>query len=135
MVDSERHQQRDVAGKPGRCPMDMVEVGVLPERIFLAAMLQEILQLGEGRDFRRAQQARDRKGAAGIGPGRRGLMLLTAQPAAQEAGHEAVAGAERIIDLDREALPHDALFQIVRDFAIIDDAAHGAALQNDGGGR
>ena len=37
----------------------------------LLPCFEEILQLGPGRIFRRAEQARHRKGAAGIGPGRR----------------------------------------------------------------
>ena len=44
---------------------------VLAQRPVRAAVLQEKLQLLEGRIFRRAEQARDGEGAAGIGPGRR----------------------------------------------------------------
>ncbi|MCY1295122.1 hypothetical protein D9M70_444480 [compost metagenome] len=58
-------------------------------------------------------------------------MRFVLQPAAQEAGHEGVAGAEHVVDLDREALADDAVFEIVGDRAVIDDATHRSALQND----
>ncbi len=59
-------------------------------------------------------------------------QALAAEPAAQEAGHEGVAGAEHVVDLDREALADDAVLEIVADRPVIDDAAHRAALQHDG---
>src|SRR6185312_13125899 len=34
--------------------------------------------------------------------------------------------------LDGKAFADDALFEVVGDFAVIDDAAHGAALEDDG---
>ena len=58
-------------------------------------------------------------------------MRLAGQPAAQEAGHEGVAGTENVVDLDREALADDAVFEIVGNRAVIDDAAHRPALQHD----
>ncbi|CAM5209776.1 hypothetical protein BTHI11S_02897 [Bosea thiooxidans] len=60
--------------------------------------------------------------------------LLAAEPAAQEAGHEGVAGAEHVVDLDREALADDAVLEIVGNRALVDDATHRAALEDDGGG-
>ena len=131
MVDGQRHQRGDVAPARRR-PMDVVDRLVLAQRPIAAAVLQEELQLLEGRIFRRAEQARHGEGAAGIGPGRRRLQAFAAQPAAQEAGHEGVAGAEHVVDLDREALADDAVFEIVADRPVIDDAAHRAALQHDG---
>ena len=117
-----------------RRPVDMVDLLVLAQRAMRRAMLEEILQLRKGRAFRRAEQARDGEGAAGIGPGAAGLERLVAQIAAQEAGHEGVAGAQHVIDLDREARALDAVLERVRDRAGKDDAAHRAALADDGGG-
>ena len=55
------------------------------------------------------KQPRHREGAAGVGVGAAGLERLVAQPAAQEAGHEGVAGAEHVVDLDRKARALDAV--------------------------
>ena len=44
-----------------------------------------------------------------------GLQALAAEPAAQEAGHEGVAGAEHVVDLDRKALADDAVLEVVAD--------------------
>jgi hypothetical protein len=59
-------------------------------------------------------------------------MVLAPEPAAQEARHEAVAGAQHIVDLDREALADNAVLDARRNGVGKDDAAHGAALQDDG---
>ena len=96
---------------------------------------QEMLQLLPGRIFRRAQEPRHREGAAGIGPGAGGLQRLVAQPAAQEAGHEGVAGAEHVVDLDRKAGPGHAFLETNRNGAGKDDAAHRAALADERRGR
>ncbi len=40
---------------------------------------------------------------------------LALQPAAQEARHEGVAGAEHVVDLDRKALADDAVLEVVGD--------------------
>src|SRR5690242_2819622 len=94
-------------------------------------MLQEELQLFPGRDLGRAEEARHGKGAAGIGPGGRGRMVLASEPAAQEARHEAVAGTQHVIDLDRKALADDAVLEARRNGVGKDDAAHRSALQDD----
>ena len=130
VVDGERHQKRDFAPPIGR-PVDVVDRLVLAERPELAAMLEEIAHLLPGRIFRRTEQAGDGEGAAGIGPGGRRRMGFALEPAAQEARHEGVAGAEHVIDFDRKALADDAVFEIVTDRSVIDDAAHGAALEHD----
>ena len=57
---------------------------------------------------------------------------LAAQPPAQEPGHEGVAGAEHVEDLDREASADDSALELVGNGAIVDDAAQSAALQYDG---
>ena len=96
-----------------------------------AAVLQKMLQFREGRDLRRAEQARHREGAARIGIGAAGLQRLALQPAAQEPGQERVARAEHVIDLDRKAGTLDALIERVGNFAGKDDAAHRPALADD----
>ena len=82
---------------------------VAAERAVRAALLEEGLQLEPGRIFRRAEQPRHGEGAAGIRPGRRRRVRLAAQPAAQEAAHEGVAGAEHVEDFDRKSPPDDAV--------------------------
>ena len=77
------------------------------------------------------KQARDGESAAGVGVGAAGLERLVAQPAAQEAGHEGVAGAEHVVDLDRKARPLDAFLERIGDGAGEDDAAHRAALEHE----
>ncbi len=134
VVAGKRHQRRDVVAA-GRRPMDVVQLLVLAQRAMRTAVLQEELQLLEARIFRRAKQPRHRERAAGIGPGGGGLQALAAEPAAQQARHEGISGAEHIVDLDRKALADDAVLKVVADGTVIDDAAHGAALQDDGGGR
>src|SRR5439155_16248834 len=112
---------------------DMVDRLVAPQRLVFAANLKEELQLFPGRDFRRAQQSRYGEGAAGIRPGCRRRMILALEPAAQEDRHEAVAGAQHIIDLDREALAYDAVLYPRRDGSRKDNAAHASAFPHDSG--
>ena len=95
--------------------MDVIDRLILAQGMLFAAMLEEILQLGISRDFRRTQKARHRKGAAGIGPGRRRSRDFAAKPAAQQAGHECIARAQHVEHLDRKALADNAVFQIVGD--------------------
>jgi hypothetical protein len=64
--------------------MDVVDRIVLAQGSVLAAVLEEELQLLEGRIFGCAQQARHGKGPARIGPGRGRRQAFAAQPAAQE---------------------------------------------------
>src|SRR5687768_68122 len=112
--------------------MDMVDRLVAAQRPVLAANFEEELQLFPGGDLRRAEKAGYGEGAAGIGQGRRGRMVLAPEPAAQEARHEAVAGAQHIIDLDRKALADNAVLDARWNGVGKDDAAHGASLQDDG---
>jgi hypothetical protein len=111
--------------------MDVVEHRIEPQPARPAAVLQELLQLLPGRIFRRAEQSGHRDGAAGIGVGAGPFERLVAQPAAQEAGHEGVAGAEHVVDLDREAWAFDAVLDRGRDLARENNAAHRAALADE----
>ena len=94
-------------------------------------LLEEGLQLRPGRIFRRAEQPRHCECAAGIRPGGRRCVRLAPQPAAQEAAHEGVAGAEHVEDLDRKPPPDDAVVDALRDLAGEHDAAHRPAFQHD----
>ena len=68
VVDGERHQR--VGLRPARLrPVDVVELAVAAQHARRRLAAEEGLQLRKGRIFRRAQQARDGDGAAGIGPG------------------------------------------------------------------
>ena len=58
-------------------------------------------------------------------------MRLASQPAAQEAAHEGVAGAEHVEHFDRKSAPDDAVLDAVGNIAGKDDAAHRPALQDD----
>src|SRR3546814_9800943 len=72
VVDGEGEQLRPVARARGR-PVQVVERCVMAQRLLNAALGEEVLQLRPGGTLRRAQQAGDRKGAAGVGPGAAGL--------------------------------------------------------------
>ena len=63
MIASESQQRRNVPAAR-RHPVYVVDRLVLAQRMVPAAMLQEELQLLEGRIFRRAKQPRDGEGAA-----------------------------------------------------------------------
>ncbi len=109
----------------------MGEAFILAQRLELRTVFQEILQFLEAGIFGRAEQARDREGAAGVGPGSAGFKRLILEPAAQEAGHEGIACPQHIVNLDGKTLADNAVLDACRNCAGIDDAAHGAALQDD----
>ncbi|EEF24015.1 conserved hypothetical protein, partial [Ricinus communis] len=93
MIDRQRHEKRDIA-LAGRRPVNVIDRLVLAQRTMFAALGQEEVELGPSRIFGRAEEAGDGEGAAGIRPGGAGLQRLVLQPAAQEAGHERIAGAK-----------------------------------------
>ena len=113
MIDRQRHD-RGRLRPAGRRPVDVIERLVAAQRPMGRAALEEAAELGPGRIFGRAQETRDGESAVGVGVGAAGLERLVAQPAAQEAGHEGVAGAEHVIDLDRKARPLDSLVERIR---------------------
>ena len=131
VVDGERHQRFRLRRRVVAQWMWLIASSLRSAR-WRAAVLEEIAQLRPRRIFRRAEEARDREGAAGVRPGRAGLERLVAKPAAQEPGHEGVAGAEHVVDLDRETLADDPVVERRRDRTGKDDAAHRPALQDDG---
>ena len=133
MIDGQRHQGWPLAAAIGR-PMDMVEGVVIAQCALGTALAQEVAEFIPAWIFRRAHQPRDGECAARIGPGRCGGERFTSQPAAQQARHERIACAQHVIDFDRETRADDAVFEIVGDGAVINDAAHRAALQHDSSG-
>ena len=94
----------------------------------------EGLHLSHGGHEIGASLARDHDGAGSVAQTRRPKRWPPAQVTADIATGKSIAGAEHIVDLDREAPADDAVLQIVGDRALIDDAAHRAALEHDGGG-
>ena len=129
MVDRQRHDRRRL-GPPRRRPVDVVERFVASQRPMGRAALEEAAKLRPGRIFGRAQEARDGESAVGVGVGAAGFERLVAQPAAQKAGHEGVAGAEHVVDFDRKAWPLDALLERIGNGAGEHDATHRAALEH-----
>jgi hypothetical protein len=89
-------------------------------------------QLLPGRVGRGAAVAADREGAAGVGVFQARRPVLVGEPALEQAGHEAVAGAEHVEDLDREALAALAVVEARGDGAGEGDRAeHRAALADE----
>ena len=129
MVDRERHD-RGRLGAARRRPVDVIERLVTAQRPMGRAVREKAAEFGPGRIFGRAQEARDGESAVGVGVGAAGLERLVAQPAAQKAGHEGVAGAEHVIDLDRKTRPLDALIERIGNGAGKDNTAHRAALEH-----
>ena len=97
------------------------------------AVGQEVRQLFKARHGRRAAVARHDEGAAGVGVGAARGQRLAAQPAAQEAGHEGVAGAEHVEDFHREAGAGQAVVDARRDGAFEHHAAHRPTFHHKGG--
>ena len=133
MVEREHRELRPVA-RAGRRAVQVLEVGVLAQPAGRGAVREEVLQLDLARHRRRAAVARDDQRAAGVRVGAAARERLVAQPAAQEAGHERIAGAEHVEDLDRKAGAGEAVVEALRDRAVEDDAAHRAALHHQGRG-
>ena len=115
-------------------PVDLLELGVVAEGGGADAAVEEELELLPGGVGRGAAVAGDGEGAAGVGVLERGRPVLAGEPALEQAGHEAVAGAEDVEDLDGEA---GALLAVVEgggDGAGEGGGACGAALADQGGG-
>src|SRR5712671_1768002 len=74
----------------------MVQPRVLTQRSMRAAVGEVVIQLRESRKLGRAQQARDRQGAAGVTESRADLVRLAPQIAAQKTRQKRVACAPRL---------------------------------------
>src|SRR5215207_2002831 len=130
MVDGKGRERP--APWPSRArPMHMVERLVLTKRMMRAAVLEEDLELGIARIFRRAQEPRHRNRAACIPPCRAGLERLLAQPAAQEPCKKRITGAEHIKNLDWKSAADDPFLDALWNILSEHDAAHRPALEHD----
>src|ERR1700676_3630061 len=132
MVDRERHYR--LGGWTTRArPVQMAEYCVFAERSLRTAVLQEMLQLSPRRVFRRAQQTRYGECPGSVGIPEAGLQRFVVQPAAEEAGHEGVAGAENVIDIHRKSVAPNAFFEANANRAVVHKATHRPALTDDCG--
>ena len=127
VVDRES-QEAVLRSALGRGPVNLIEPGVRPQSAPGTPVVQEIRQLGPGRDRRRAAVAGYGEGAAGVGKLAAGLVGLIPYPAAQESAYEGVASADDVVDLDRETGTGYAVIQSIRDRIREYDASHRAAL-------
>ena len=116
----------------GRRAVEVIQPRVVPQAMRLLFQIQEILELVPGGHGRGAPVPGDDDCAAGVAEAQARLQGLLAQPAAQEAAHKGVAGADGVEDLDGEAWHPDAVFEVVRDLPGEDYRPHRADLEHDG---
>ncbi len=133
MVEGEDHQLRPIAMPTGDA-MQVIQARIQPRHpADRPAPCQVVGELRLVRHRRGAGMARHHQRAAGIGALGAIVERLVAQPAGEEAAHEGVAGAEHVEDLDREALDHQAVFDLRRDRPFEHDAAERPALHHQQG--
>ena len=77
MVEGQGQHLRTVLRAVGG-PVDLLELFVFSQRMFIGAVLEEVVELGPRRDGRGAAVAGDGEGAAGIGVLAAGLQRLVA---------------------------------------------------------
>ncbi len=139
VVEGEGAQRRPVAPVAHRVavrgPVDLFQLRVVPEILAHDPAPEEELKLLPARIGRRAAVAADRESAAGIGVFERHRPVLAIEPALEEARHEAVARAEDIEHLDREAGAGLAVIEARRDGAFEGDGPHRPALADQRGAR
>jgi hypothetical protein len=111
----------------------MLQLDVVAQAERPAAFAEEALELLPGRHGGRAAVPRDDDRAARVGVLAAGRQRLAAQPAAQEAGHEGVAGAEHVEDLDRKPSADHAIVETVGNLAREGRASLGPALADQQG--
>jgi len=90
-----------------------------------------VIQLRESRKLGRAQQARDRQGAAGVTESRADRVRLAPQIAAQKTGQERIPGAQHVVDLDVHPRRDQSVFESLGNVARKYDATLSAALAHD----
>ena len=116
--------------RPVGRPVDVAEALIVAQTAVRAALVEEIPELHQARDRRGAAVTRDDDGAAGVGGAATILQSRARKPAMEEAGHERIAGAEHVEDLDVEAGAGDAVLDGPGNGALEDDAAHRPALDH-----
>ena len=130
MVDGEHRQLVPAAAAGGRAVhMFQPRVVAQPERPIRRR--EERLQFRPRRHRRCAAVARHDQCTTRVAPAAAGRQRLVAQPAAQEAGHERVAGAEHVEDVDGEPGADHAVVERRRDRPVERDAAQRAALADE----
>src|SRR5580693_4746909 len=93
--------------------MQMLELRILAQAKFALARREKKLQLRPGRHCRRATMPRDHDCPAGVAETTALPERLVAQPAAQKAPHEGIAGAENVVHLDLKAGCDHTLFYVI----------------------
>ena len=121
---------RPVAAAVGG-PVDVLQLEVVAQGRSPHAPLEEEPEFVPARIGRRASVARDGERTAGIGVLERGRPVLAAEPALQQAGHEAVAGPQHVEHLDGEAGPGDAIVGAVGNRSFERHGTHGTALADE----
>jgi hypothetical protein len=96
-------------------------------------MGEVLLQLRRCWKLRRAQQARHRQSAAGVGPARTDLVRCVAQVAGQIPGQERIACTEHVVDLDLPAYCKERILERSGDGAGEHHTATRAAFADDDG--
>ena len=84
-------------------PVDLLELGVVAQAGRTMPRSRKNSSSSQRGIGRGAAVARDGEGAAGVGVLQARRPVLVGEPALEQARHEAVAGAEHVEDLDREA--------------------------------
>ncbi len=118
---------RPVAIAVGR-PVHLFQFRILTQCLVANAALQEELKFFPAWISGRAAVARNRKGAASIGEFQAGRPVFAPQPTAKQAGHEPVARAQHIKDLDGKPLTALSLVEIVGYFSFENHRAHRPTL-------
>ena len=110
--------------------MDLLQRLILAQRRIAHTVLEEELQFLPAGIGRGAAMTRYGEGAAGIGIFQRCRPVFISQPAFQQAGHEPIARAQHVENVDRKAGTGQAVIQTFRNRPIKRHSAHRAALAN-----
>ena len=111
--------------------MDLLQRLVVPQVGPDDAAGEKEVELRQRRIGRGAAVARDGEGAAGVRVFERGRPVGVVQPALEQAGEEAVAGAEHVEDLDRKSGAGLAVVEAVGDRSLEGDGALRAAFADE----
>ncbi len=131
MIESQSHHLR-----PGptarRYTVQVIEAIIQVRAGNIGSTVQIVIKLNACRYRRCAAMPRDHQCTAGIGITTAIFQRLVLQPAPQEAGQKAVAGAQHIQDVDGDAFHRDAGIERCADRSGKNAAAIGTALDDKG---
>ena len=130
VVESE-YRERRPAPRAGAGAVQLLQRFVVAQPRCRRAVLKEVAQLVPARHRRRATVARHDDRAARVRVTQRVLQRLVTHPAAQQPGHEGVACAEHVEDLDRETRALNAVVELCGNGLGAGHAAHRPALHHD----